>query len=267
MSVSPSTGLPQPHVHLLPPPLSLALDARLAGTEAHFATNGCRPNAVLRPVLCAPSKGGQRERDEGYENGKPPTAKKKPSSEGEQREEDVEMSVEVETEYDPTMPPPPPPVPPWASTTAAASSSTMPAAMTNGVNSSSSSSSSSPPNLTHLNPNTNSNSENSKEPVHNNSSANQNEANDKHAPKPIPEPQSSFALFALRDLKASEEIVLGWEWDDGSVVHEVPALIEMYCGLGSSAVNGTRRKYVFNLLLTYCIHSLFSFPYHLPFSV
>ena len=28
-----------------------------------------------------------------------------------------------------------------------------------------------------------------------------------------------FANFALRDLKACEEVVLGWEWDDGSVVH------------------------------------------------
>lgn len=36
-----------------------------------------------------------------------------------------------------------------------------------------------------------------------------------------------FAIFALRDLKAQEEVVLGWEWDDGSVVHKLPALIEV----------------------------------------
>lgn len=36
----------------------------------------------------------------------------------------------------------------------------------------------------------------------------------------------SFALFALRDLRADEEIVLGWEWDDGHAVHRLPALIE-----------------------------------------
>ncbi|KAF9228203.1 hypothetical protein BS17DRAFT_745486 [Gyrodon lividus] len=36
----------------------------------------------------------------------------------------------------------------------------------------------------------------------------------------------SFALFALRDLKADEEIVLGWEWDDGHAVHMLPALME-----------------------------------------
>jgi hypothetical protein len=33
----------------------------------------------------------------------------------------------------------------------------------------------------------------------------------------------SFALFALRDLRADEEIVLGWEWDDGHEVHMLPA--------------------------------------------
>ncbi|KAI9573435.1 hypothetical protein HD554DRAFT_2012767, partial [Boletus coccyginus] len=36
----------------------------------------------------------------------------------------------------------------------------------------------------------------------------------------------SFALFALRDLRADEEIVLGWEWDDGHAVHTLPALME-----------------------------------------
>lgn len=36
----------------------------------------------------------------------------------------------------------------------------------------------------------------------------------------------SFALFALRDLRADEEIVLGWEWDDGHAVHMLPALVE-----------------------------------------
>ncbi|KAL0568877.1 SET domain-containing protein 3, partial [Marasmius crinis-equi] len=35
----------------------------------------------------------------------------------------------------------------------------------------------------------------------------------------------SFALFALNDLRANEEVVLGWEWDDGNVVHQLPALI------------------------------------------
>jgi uncharacterized protein YndB with AHSA1/START domain len=35
-----------------------------------------------------------------------------------------------------------------------------------------------------------------------------------------------FGLFALRDVKPNEEIVLGWEWDDGSVVHVLPAVLE-----------------------------------------
>jgi len=33
-------------------------------------------------------------------------------------------------------------------------------------------------------------------------------------------------VFAMRALGAGEEVVLGWEWDDGSVVHMLPALIE-----------------------------------------
>ena len=35
-----------------------------------------------------------------------------------------------------------------------------------------------------------------------------------------------FAVFALRDLKQGEEVVLGWEWDDGNAVHALPALIQ-----------------------------------------
>lgn len=101
--------MPKPHVHLVPPPLSVALDARMAGNEARFIRSGCRPNAVLRPVLC-PSK---------------------------QSGDDNEPGV------------------------------------------------------------------------------------------------LKFAVFALRDLKASEEVVLSWEWDDGAVVHQLPAIIEE--GLRSGA--------------------------------
>jgi len=36
----------------------------------------------------------------------------------------------------------------------------------------------------------------------------------------------SFTLFALRNLRADEETVLGWECDDGHAVHMLPALIE-----------------------------------------
>jgi len=31
-------------------------------------------------------------------------------------------------------------------------------------------------------------------------------------------------VFASRDLKANEEVVRGWEWDDGNAVHNLPAL-------------------------------------------
>lgn len=112
-------GLPKPFVHLIGPPLDVALDARLTGNRARFVRSGCRPNAVLRPVLCR--RAG-------------------PNAEG-------------------------------------------------SSNNSSSSSSSS------------------------NCSKKDEET-------------LSFGVFALRDLKANEEVVLGWEWDDGNAIHSLPALIE-----------------------------------------
>ncbi|KAF7800200.1 hypothetical protein EIP86_011447 [Pleurotus ostreatoroseus] len=104
-------GLPKPFVHLMGPPLDVALDARLAGNGTRFVRSGCRPNAVLRPVLCHPREGGKKA------NGK------------ENRDGDAEDSL-------------------------------------------------------------------------------------------------AFGVFALRDLRANEEVVLGWEWDDGSVIHHLPALID-----------------------------------------
>lgn len=90
-------GMPKPFVHLLGPPLDIVLDSRIAGDRSRFVRNGCRPNAVLRPVLC-----------------------------GQPRESET----------------------------------------------------------------------------------------------------LTFGVFSLRDLKANEEVVLGWEWDDGNAVHALPALIE-----------------------------------------
>ncbi len=95
--------MPKPFVHLIGPPLDVALDARLSGNGSRFVRSGCRPNAVLRPVLCRlPHTAGGSSPDE-------------------------------------TL---------------------------------------------------------------------------------------TFGVFALRDLKAQEEVVLGWEWDDGSVIHHLPALID-----------------------------------------
>ena len=99
-------GMPKPFVHLIGPPLDLALDSRITGSEARFARSGCRPNAVLRPMIC------NRTRDR----------KNNPSR-------DEESGI-------------------------------------------------------------------------------------------------SFGVFALRDIKANEEVVLGWEWDDGHAVHHLPTLIE-----------------------------------------
>ncbi|OAX33434.1 hypothetical protein K503DRAFT_649815, partial [Rhizopogon vinicolor AM-OR11-026] len=110
-------GMPKPFVHLMGPPLDVALDARVVGDEGRFARNGCRPNAVLRPVLCSKAKQGkEKERDR----------------------------REARKERDET----------------------------DGV-----------------------------------------------------DDTLTFGVFALRDLKANEEVVLGWEWDDGNAVHSLPALI------------------------------------------
>ena len=44
--------MPKPFVHLFGPPLDVALDSRLAGNHGRFAKSSCRPNAVLRRLLC-----------------------------------------------------------------------------------------------------------------------------------------------------------------------------------------------------------------------
>ena len=93
-------GMPKPFVHLLGGPYDLTLDARVTGSESRWVRSGCRPNSVLRPVLC-------KDKD---------------------RTDDAEMLT--------------------------------------------------------------------------------------------------FGVFALRDLKANEEIILGWEWDDGNAIHALPALIQ-----------------------------------------
>jgi uncharacterized protein len=41
-----------------------------------------------------------------------------------------------------------------------------------------------------------------------------------------PSDSLSFTVHALRNLRADEEIVLGWEWDDGQALHSLPANIE-----------------------------------------
>ncbi|KAI0673295.1 hypothetical protein C8Q78DRAFT_1137627, partial [Trametes maxima] len=103
-------GMPKPFVHLIGPPLDVALDARFTGGQSRFVRSGCRPNAVIRPVLCHAKKS------------RPPLAEEREDGDGED-----------------TL---------------------------------------------------------------------------------------SFGIFALRDLKPNEEVVLGWEWDDSNVVHHLPALLE-----------------------------------------
>ncbi|KAG1733729.1 hypothetical protein EDB19DRAFT_1730188 [Suillus lakei] len=150
-------GMPKPFVHLMGPPLDVALDARVVGDEGRFARNGCRPNAVLRPLLCPKAKDESKTKDEsekeGTENGKKERRRKK---------------------------------------------------------------------------------------------------NDK---TDSDEETLTFGVFALRDLKANEEVVLGWEWDDGNAVHSLPALIEsphMFSSTFTTCACGARaRDCVLNVMAQY----------------
>jgi hypothetical protein len=45
-------GMPKPFVHLCGPPLDLTLDLHITGDGSRFVHSGCRPNAVLRPIIC-----------------------------------------------------------------------------------------------------------------------------------------------------------------------------------------------------------------------
>ncbi|KAJ3803215.1 Le.MFB1 [Lentinula aff. detonsa] len=128
-------GMPKPRVHLMGPPLELSLDARGKGGKARFVRSGCRPNAVLRPILCD----GKRESGS--------LSNPHPSRQHES----------MPNERD-------------------GSSSRSKGILPQGASESSHS--------------------------------------------------LSFAIFALRDLKAEEEVVLGWEWDDANVVHLLPALLQ-----------------------------------------
>lgn len=54
------------------------------------------------------------------------------------------------------------------------------------------------------------------------------ECRDRETPRRVQEGGTTSALadFVLRDLKADEVVVLGWEWDDESAVHALPALFQ-----------------------------------------
>ncbi|KLO06109.1 hypothetical protein SCHPADRAFT_910550 [Schizopora paradoxa] len=183
-------GMPMPFVHLIPPPLNLALDARLTGSEARFARSGCKPNAVLRPFLC---RGGNKTK------GKEKQGAAMATTDHQQQQQERRMQT-PEAEYDPTMPPP-----------------RFPASVTNGVNGITSNGKLPSPHS-------------STSPMSQRSTSTSSDDPPNHNDDADAEDRVSFAIFALRDLKASEEVVLGWEWDDGSVVHELPALVEALGG-------------------------------------
>jgi hypothetical protein len=131
--------MPKPFVHLLGPPLDVALDARITGGVGRFVRSGCWPNAVLRPVLCdAKGKARAKEKERDMRRASQDKMKMRPEQQPGARPPEEEGGEGGEGE----------------------------------------------------------------------------------------QPMLSFAVFALRDLKQGEEVVLGWEWDDGNAVHALPALIQ-----------------------------------------
>ncbi|KAJ7017274.1 hypothetical protein C8F04DRAFT_882139, partial [Mycena alexandri] len=52
-------GLPKRFVHLVGPPLDVALDARGSGGRGRWVRSGCWPNAEVRAFVC-PGEGGRR---------------------------------------------------------------------------------------------------------------------------------------------------------------------------------------------------------------
>ncbi|KAJ7663424.1 hypothetical protein DFH06DRAFT_924646, partial [Mycena polygramma] len=57
-------GAPKRFVHLVGPPLDLALDARAAGGRGRWVRSGCWPNAEVRAFVCDGSKDGRGEGDQ-----------------------------------------------------------------------------------------------------------------------------------------------------------------------------------------------------------
>ncbi|EFI26830.1 hypothetical protein CC1G_15232 [Coprinopsis cinerea okayama7 len=133
-----STGLPKPFVHLLGKPWDLALDSRMVGCEGRFVRSGCRPNAVLRPVICEDAAVSTRSSASSRKRRKSSNSKGR-DKDGGGKDKDGGNGEDVEEEEEAPL---------------------------------------------------------------------------------------KFGLFALRDLKENEEVVLGWEWDDGNVVHTLPAVVE-----------------------------------------
>lgn len=190
--------MPKPHVHLIPPPLNLALDARMTGNEARFVRSGCRPNAVLRPVLCRKSRDRKKEKEKGkkqsasgakdgraaedgrHSHGHGQKTKKHGVGRAKDRlgtfgAGDNGMDVDVDADVD------------------------IESGTPDGI-------------------------------INNDDDSENTEDDNSPSGSRPPSPTVEFAIFALRDLKAQEEVVLGWEWDDGAVVHELPALVRMLAG-------------------------------------
>ncbi|KDQ60399.1 hypothetical protein JAAARDRAFT_605198 [Jaapia argillacea MUCL 33604] len=229
-------GTPKPHVHILGPPLDIVLDSRLTGNEGRWVRSGCWPNAVIRPVVCG-GRGERVKRKEGggegardVENGRRESdggpKEKQPGDEGNGDVEmtDLDRKVEKEKEggvkrkkkrkdgvnggedhlvngVDPGR--------------------------TSGDQTSRRESGEHPLRPLSASSNHPTYAQSNQQKTGSSPSHQPNVAGSSQPPRTesrSPSPSLEFALFALRDLKAGEEVVLGWEWDDGSVVHCLPGI-------------------------------------------
>lgn len=198
------------------------------GNEACFISSGCRPNAVLRPVLCRKLRDRKKEKEKekgkkqsasGVMNGQAAEDGRHSHGHGQKTKKhgvghakdwlctfgggDNGMDVDVDAVVD-------------------IESGTPDGIINN-----------------------------------NNDSENTEDDNSPTGSRP-PSPTIKFAIFALRNLKALEEVVLGWECDDGAVVHKLPALVRMLAGGAHEGKSSAEEK--LSCVELYLI-SLFSITY------
>ncbi|KAG5640400.1 hypothetical protein DXG03_008804, partial [Asterophora parasitica] len=154
-------GIPKPFVHLVGPPLDVALDSRMVGGEARFVRSGYAPGSRT-PQDAHPSSRASNLPESPSQPSHP-----HPSQHPQSHQEPHEQSHPH---------PQSPQSHPLTST-----NTNLPFNPTNLSNT---------------------------------------------PPDDQPDGTLTFAVFALRDLKAHEEVVLGWEWDDGHAVHALPAFVK-----------------------------------------
>ncbi|KAF7322266.1 hypothetical protein HMN09_00004000 [Mycena chlorophos] len=199
------SGVPKRFVHIIGEPLDVALDARGRGGRGRWARSGCWPNAEVRAYVC-----GVIGAASSTETTTATTMKAVGSTSA-----TTPVVPQIST---PVIPPPPPPAPTPAPRKGkgraledlleAVPSPPLPTPVPTPMIPAPPRPSSTLPQQTETSSATSS-SLAPPPPTSSSSSARQDE------------PKTHFGIFATKALKAGEEIVLGWEWDDANAVHRV----------------------------------------------